>query len=83
MSTAQPTPDPVLCPLCGQANRCAMEVERESGIRQPPCWCTQASFSEELLARIPPASRNKACICAACAAGSASRHAGSSNAIPS
>ncbi|MES2974505.1 MAG: cysteine-rich CWC family protein [Pseudomonadota bacterium] len=71
MTAALSMPDPVLCPLCGQANRCAMEVERETGVRQPPCWCTQASFSAELLSRIPPASRNKACICAACAASAA------------
>jgi hypothetical protein len=45
-----------------------MEVERETGQKQPPCWCTQASFSADLLARIPDAQRNQACICARCAA---------------
>ncbi|MBO9651462.1 MAG: cysteine-rich CWC family protein [Variovorax sp.] len=58
------------CPLCGEANRCAMEVERETGQKQPPCWCmsTEFSFSPELLARVPPEKRGLACICARCAA---------------
>jgi hypothetical protein len=59
--------DASACPLCGQANRCAMEVERETGVKQPPCWCTRVDFSAELLARIPEASRRKACVCQACA----------------
>lgn len=59
--------DPTLCPLCGQGNRCAMEVERETGQKQPPCWCTQVDFSAGLLARIPDEARRKACICEACA----------------
>ena len=61
------TLDPCACPLCGQANQCAMELERVSGVKQPPCWCTQASFSAELLARLPEAARQQACICATCA----------------
>jgi hypothetical protein len=56
-----------LCPLCGQPNRCAMEIQRETGEPQPPCWCTQVDFSAELLARVPPAQRRRACICASCA----------------
>lgn len=64
-----PTLDATRCPLCGQANRCAMELERETGEPQPPCWCTQADFSQELLDRVPPAARGTACICAACARG--------------
>lgn len=59
---------PQLCPLCGQANRCAMEVQRETGVPQGDCWCTQVDFSAELLARVPPAAQRLACICAACAA---------------
>ncbi|MBI5275039.1 MAG: cysteine-rich CWC family protein [Burkholderiales bacterium] len=60
--------DPALCPLCGQANRCAMETERETGVKQPPCWCTQVDFSAELLASLPPDAKGLACICAACQA---------------
>jgi len=59
--------EPQLCPLCAQPNRCAMEVERATGIKQPPCWCTQTNFSADLLARIPQSARGKACVCAACA----------------
>lgn len=60
--------DPSQCPLCGKQNLCAMEIERETGQKQPPCWCTTASFDAALLARIPSEKRNLACICAACAA---------------
>lgn len=67
MNAMTPLP-PEVCPLCGQANQCAMEIERATGRKQPPCWCTQASFSAELLARLPDSARNQACICAACAA---------------
>jgi hypothetical protein len=65
-------PDPTACPLCGQANRCAMEVQRETGQPQPPCWCTQANFGAELLARVPPEAQRLACICPACASGAKS-----------
>jgi hypothetical protein len=62
--------DPSRCPLCGEANRCAMEVERETGLKQPPCWCmaTDVDFSPELLDRVPVGKRRLACICARCAA---------------
>jgi len=59
--------DPNLCPLCGQSNQCAGEVERATGVKQPPCWCNQVKFEAELLLRIPEHARRKACICAACA----------------
>nr|WP_315479735.1 cysteine-rich CWC family protein [uncultured Rhodoferax sp.] len=59
---------PEVCPLCGQGNQCAMDMERSTGQKQPPCWCTQASFSAELLASVPAADQGKTCICAACAA---------------
>lgn len=61
-------PDPSRCPLCGGDNRCAMEIERETGVPQPPCWCTGQTFSPALLARLPAAAEGKACICAACVA---------------
>lgn len=60
--------DAAACPLCGQANQCAMEAQRLTGVKQPPCWCTQATFTAELLARIPVPARGTACVCAACAA---------------
>jgi hypothetical protein len=57
----------VRCPLCGQPNRCAMEVQRETGQQQPPCWCTQVDFSPRLLAAVPAQAKGQACICEACA----------------
>ena len=63
----QTVTDPTRCPLCGQPNACAMEVERATGQPQPPCWCTQATFAPALLARVPEDARRRACICAACA----------------
>ncbi len=64
---AAPPRDPTRCPLCGQSNQCAGELERVTGIKQPPCWCNQVTFSAELLSSIPESARRKACLCAACA----------------
>lgn len=63
--------DPTRCPLCGQPNRCAMELERETGVKQGPCWCVSAVFTPELLARVPADAQVAACVCAACAAAAA------------
>ncbi|WP_084383307.1 cysteine-rich CWC family protein [Hydrogenophaga flava] len=60
--------DPTRCPLCGGDNRCAMELERATGQPQPPCWCVDAAFPPDLLARLPQEAEGKACICAACVA---------------
>jgi hypothetical protein len=46
-----------------------MELARETGEPQGPCWCTQAEFSPALLARVPAEARDRACICASCARG--------------
>ena len=62
-----PPPEPGHCPLCGKPNQCAMELERSSGQKQPPCWCTQADFSADLLAQIPTESKGLACVCSDCA----------------
>jgi hypothetical protein len=43
MQVALPA-DPNHCPLCGQPNECAMEIERATGVKQPPCWCSQVKF---------------------------------------
>ena len=64
---------PGACPLCGAGNACAMAGGGDPG---QPCWCVAASFSDELLARVPPAARGRACICAACAATAPVRAAG-------
>jgi hypothetical protein len=57
-----------LCPLCGKANRCAMEIEKETDIKQAACWCVGMDFSADLLAQVPVSVQGQACICAACAA---------------
>jgi hypothetical protein len=67
---AGPGIDPARCPLCGQANACAMEAERLTGRVQPPCWCLSASFATGVLERIPDMARGAACICERCAAAS-------------
>jgi Cysteine-rich CWC len=59
--------DPSLCPLCGAANQCAMEIEKTTGVAQPPCWCSTLHIDAQRLEQIPPASRGRACICLACA----------------
>lgn len=56
------------CPLCGGPNGC---VPAESGSFAGTCWCKDVAFSAELLARVPEAARQKACICRACATASA------------
>jgi hypothetical protein len=43
-----------------------MEIEKLTGEKQGPCWCTQIDFSADLLARVPPEAQAKACICADC-----------------
>lgn len=60
--------DPARCPLCGELNQCAMEIKRMTGQTQEPCWCVNATFTPELLASLPQAAQNRACICAKCAA---------------
>ncbi|MFI4981460.1 MAG: cysteine-rich CWC family protein [Nevskiales bacterium] len=51
------------CPLCGGANACAMV---RSGGTEELCWCEQETFSPALLARVPEASKGKACVCPRC-----------------
>jgi inorganic triphosphatase YgiF len=51
-----------LCPLCGQLNDCEVEKARDGG----QCWCATVSFSESLLANVPPERSHKSCICKAC-----------------
>ncbi|MDP1685425.1 cysteine-rich CWC family protein [Hydrogenophaga sp.] len=73
--TPSPIPiDPTRCPLCGQDNRCAMEIERTTGVKQGPCWCVGARFSPELLQRVPAESAGQACVCARCASAAAGPH---------
>jgi hypothetical protein len=45
-----------------------MEIARETGLPAGACWCVNATFTQDLLQRVPEEARNKACVCAACAA---------------
>ncbi|MES2187853.1 MAG: cysteine-rich CWC family protein [Pseudomonadota bacterium] len=55
------------CPLCGEANGCAQEVARATGMPAQPCWCMQTGVAASALARIPADARGRACVCAQCA----------------
>src|SRR5258705_10120559 len=57
--------NPERCPLCGEPNNCQL---CGTGPYKGPCWCTQAKIPDELLARVPPGLRNRACICKDCVA---------------
>lgn len=63
-----------VCPLCGQSNQCAMELQRSTGVPQGPCWCTTAVVAPSVLERIPAAARGTACVCAQCASDNAPHH---------
>ena len=41
---------------------------RSTGRFDDLCWCQGATFSADLLARVPEPLRGVACVCAACAA---------------
>ena len=60
---AAPLPNKT-CPLCGQPNDCR---PADTGEFSSACWCRDVQFSAELLARVPPASAGRACICRRCA----------------
>jgi len=49
-------------------NQCAMEIAKATGQAQEPCWCVNAYFTPELLAKLPEEAKGQACICAGCAA---------------
>jgi hypothetical protein len=61
--------DPSRCPLCGEPNRCAMEVARKTGSPVEACWCMSAEFLPGVLDMVPAPARGVACVCAFCAAG--------------
>jgi molybdopterin-guanine dinucleotide biosynthesis protein MobB len=52
------------CPLCGELNRCAREVDS----RCQSCWCQSAAIPAGLLEQIPAAARMRACVCQSCVA---------------
>jgi len=64
------------CPLCGDANACAIAEGKTT------CWCFERTIGQEVLMRIPEDARNVACVCARCAAGSSAAGAESVNPKP-
>jgi hypothetical protein len=48
-----------LCPFCQRSNACGAKSDA-------PCWCFQEPVPKDLLALLPQASRNKACVCQLC-----------------
>ena len=57
---------PSTCPICGETNQCAQEIAKATGKPPETCWCMTATFSSELLDRVPEEAKNKACICEKC-----------------
>lgn len=66
MKASPPNPPEHLCPLCGQPNQCAMHALQNGAVAQEPCWCTQEKIGADVLQRIPPEARDRACVCKAC-----------------
>ena len=62
------TTDASVCPLCGVANQCAIEIAKATGKPLERCWCVDAVFMPEVLKALPEEAKGKACICAKCAA---------------
>lgn len=52
------------CPACGGRNDCALADPRSA---DQPCWCYSVTIAAEVLQALPPALRNKACLCPRCA----------------
>lgn len=65
-----PPVEPSRCPLCGGPNNCAMAGSSTA----VDCWCSRVRIPEELLARVPEAARDEACICARCVAAASEPH---------
>jgi prepilin-type N-terminal cleavage/methylation domain-containing protein/prepilin-type processing-associated H-X9-DG protein len=57
--------NPALCPLCGGPNDCQLCTP---DAYKGPCWCARAEIPDALLARVPEALRNRACLCRKCIA---------------
>ncbi|WP_296256750.1 MULTISPECIES: cysteine-rich CWC family protein [unclassified Pseudomonas] len=53
-----------ICPVCGQGNRCTLADPRTV---DRPCWCFSQTVDPAILAGLPEALRNKACLCPRCA----------------
>ena len=60
----------LICPLCQAVNRCASAASSaaSSAVKAADCWCMALEIPPTLLAQVPSAQRNRACICATCVA---------------
>lgn len=65
MTREAPSPAYV-CPVCGGPNECA---PARSGDFGTPCWCTNVAANPDVLASLPVAARNRACLCRRCLTG--------------
>jgi hypothetical protein len=59
--------------LCGGANDCRLVT---MAAYKGPCWCERVTIPEELLARVPAADRDRACLCRQCVIAFHEQHAG-------
>jgi hypothetical protein len=57
-----PAPEPA-CPVCGGPNDCA---PARTGDFASPCWCANVAADPDVLAALPDAARNRACLCRRC-----------------
>jgi hypothetical protein len=62
-----------LCPVCGFSNRCTLADPRTAA---NPCWCFSAKIDPAVLASLPEALRNTACLCPQCAGAQSTGQAG-------
>lgn len=62
-SNEKPAVNAAVCPLCGGPNACQ---QCTVAVSKGPCWCTLVKIPEELLARVPAAAKNQACLCRDC-----------------
>ncbi|MFT5162181.1 MAG: hypothetical protein ACI9FJ_000749 [Alteromonadaceae bacterium] len=60
--------DETSCPLCGDANLCAMtdNNSQENQKLSKLCWCAEVKFTALKDVPIPEAAKGKSCICQCC-----------------
>ncbi|WP_144212614.1 cysteine-rich CWC family protein [Shewanella donghaensis] len=62
-STAIKQPDePLICPVCQQANQCAVSV----GKSIQDCWCLAQSTKASIIPRVLDDLKGQACVCQSC-----------------
>ena len=51
--------DPSMYPICGEPNKCAQEIAKATGKPPERCWCMTATFSSEVLDRVPEEAKTR------------------------